>query len=366
MDADEPALFDLPPEKRPTASQRRQRGRNRETWTRTVTAEITIVDAEALQAAARRAEETAVTIGPFAEPDEGDIVGEGPAVQAAPDAFDALTSLLWPTDGMEGPLAADALRILSMEIEVEPESEDRGSLAWTVTVTLTDVHELRRLAAEANTKEAGLIADSLAAAWQFAADPYAPLRSIPGIAWRPGGVEVRPVAQTARPGTLTSRDVGPLLTWSSRDSTEEFVDLVLVRLEDLDLADLPAGHAVQVHAPKFERLLVASGGLAEQERHPLLRDQTVEHLDLDRETVRAREQALDGGDHRLPASVRPREGTPTGQVHHDVVAIERERGLRVATAPRGGVLAHHGVRVHADNAIALAVGHDCVPVNWCT
>ena len=35
-----------------------------------------------------------------------------------------------------------------------------------------------------------MIADSLAVAWKRAADPFAPLRSIPGTAWRQGEVDV--------------------------------------------------------------------------------------------------------------------------------------------------------------------------------
>lgn len=65
-----------------------------------------------------------------------------------------------------------------------------ATVTWTVTVKLTDVDELRRLAAGAHPDAAGLIADSLAVAWQRAADPFAPLASIPGIAWRPGQVDV--------------------------------------------------------------------------------------------------------------------------------------------------------------------------------
>jgi hypothetical protein len=200
MDANEPALFDRPPVEQPTISQRRQRGRNRETWARTVNAEVTIVDAEALREAARRVEGSAVTIGSPAEPHEEDMAAEDPGVETAADAFDALAWLLWPAEGMEGPLEAGAFRILSVDIEVEPESDDRGTLAWTVTVKLTDIHKLRRLGAEAYREEAGLIADSLAAAWQVAADPFAPLHSIPGIAWRPGPVAVHPVPKKARLG----------------------------------------------------------------------------------------------------------------------------------------------------------------------
>lgn len=62
--------------------------------------------------------------------------------------------------------------------------------ARTVTVKLTDVDRVRRLATQAHPEDAALIADSLAVAWQRAADPFAPLRSIPGIAWRPVKVDV--------------------------------------------------------------------------------------------------------------------------------------------------------------------------------
>jgi len=48
MDANEPGLFDLPDRERPATPERPLRGRNRETWARTATAEVTIVDAGAL------------------------------------------------------------------------------------------------------------------------------------------------------------------------------------------------------------------------------------------------------------------------------------------------------------------------------
>ena len=77
-----------------------------------------------------------------------------------------------------------------MECEVVRESADRGTATWTVTVKLTHVDRLRRLATAAHPDEAALITDSLAVAWQRAADPFAPIRSIPGIAWRPMKVDV--------------------------------------------------------------------------------------------------------------------------------------------------------------------------------
>lgn len=186
MDADEPGLFDLPDRVRPTSPEKPLRGRNRETWTRTATAEVTIIDAAALHEAVARVEENAVTIGLRADPEAEET---NPEVQPADDAFGALRWLIWPTDGMEVPLAAGAFRILSADSEIEAESIDRGTITWTVTVKLTDVDGLRRLAAEAHPGEAAAIADSLAVAWQRAADPFAPLRSIPGIVWRAGPVD---------------------------------------------------------------------------------------------------------------------------------------------------------------------------------
>ena len=48
MDATEPGLFDLPDRERSGTANRPLRGRNRETWARTATAEVTVIDAGAL------------------------------------------------------------------------------------------------------------------------------------------------------------------------------------------------------------------------------------------------------------------------------------------------------------------------------
>ncbi|HYO20022.1 MAG TPA: hypothetical protein VES02_15295 [Dermatophilaceae bacterium] len=190
MDANEPGLFELPARERPGTANRELRGRNRQTWARTATAEVTVIDAEALHEAAAPAAQNAVTIELRADPDVEDTEPGTSHVAPAGNAFDALGWLICPTAGLAGPLEAGAFRVLSMDSQVVAESGDRGTVTWTVTVKLTDVDELRRLAAEAHPDAGGLIADSLAVAWQHAADPFAPLRSIPGIAWRPGEVDV--------------------------------------------------------------------------------------------------------------------------------------------------------------------------------
>jgi hypothetical protein len=186
VDTNEPALFDLPDSEPLAPAERPQRGRNRETWARTATAEVTIVDAGALLEAAARAKQDAVTIGLGADPHFEDTEPGDPGMEPAREAFDALAWLIWPTDGMAESLEAGAFRILSVDSEVVAESVDQGTVTWTVTVKLTDVDELRRLASQAHPDEAELIADSIEVAWQCAADPFAPLRSIPGTAWRPG------------------------------------------------------------------------------------------------------------------------------------------------------------------------------------
>jgi len=190
MDANEPGLFDLPTLERPGTASWAVRGRNRQSWVRTAAAEVTVIDAGAVHQAAAQAAQNAVTIGLPADPDVKDTAPGSSDAVAAGSVFDALGWLLWPTAGMEGPLEAGAFRVISEDGEVVAESVDRSTVTWTVTIKLTDVDELRRLAAEAHPDAAGSIAHSLAVAWQCAADPFAPLHSIPGIAWRPGRVDV--------------------------------------------------------------------------------------------------------------------------------------------------------------------------------
>jgi len=190
MDAHEPGLLDLTDRESPAPPERLQHGRNRQAWARTATAEVTIIDAEALYEAAARVGENAGTIGIRAALDVERTELGGPDVEPVNDAFDAVRWLVWPTEGMERALEGGAFRILSVNSEVVAESVDRGTVTWTVTVKLTDVGELRRLAAQAHPEATASIEASLAVAWQCAADPFAPLRSIPGTTWKPGQADV--------------------------------------------------------------------------------------------------------------------------------------------------------------------------------
>lgn len=152
------------------------------------------IDAQALRDAASPAEENAVTMELNA-----DLTDNDPHVEASSDLFDVLVWMVWPTDGLEDLLEAGVFRILEVDTEIAPESEDEADLSWTVQVKLTDVPAFRHLAVRAHADESELIESTLAAAWQYAADPFAPLHSIPGIVWRPTQVAVRRIPRRVRP-----------------------------------------------------------------------------------------------------------------------------------------------------------------------
>ena len=194
MDNVEPGLFDLPepePEPAPQSSPARpRRGRNRETWSCTVTAAVSVDDPAAVTAELTRYQEDTVVVDAFS----GDVIEDPASEEAGPDPalppLEQLPWLIWPTRGLEELLEEGAFRVLDGTSTVLPEASDRGTLTWTVTVKLTDVQCLRQLATRAHPADADLIGDDLAVAWQRAADPFAPLRSIPGLSWRPLSVEV--------------------------------------------------------------------------------------------------------------------------------------------------------------------------------
>lgn len=190
MRADQAGLFDLPDPVISDLDPTPQRGRNRETWSMTATAEVIITDADALLRAAADQSEGMVLLDPSDEPAWADGPHETPDEASVDDPFDALAWLIWPTEGLESLLESGALRILSADSETVAESSDRGTATWRITVKLTDVGRLRQLAAEARPDQFAEISASLAVAWQHAADPFAPLHAIDGIDWEPGPVIV--------------------------------------------------------------------------------------------------------------------------------------------------------------------------------
>jgi len=189
---DELALFDLPtPQPQSAATDARTgQGRARETHARTVTADVTVQRIPVLREAALRAydDSPAIPIGD-ADDDRPDT-----REQIATDSSAALSWLLDPTQNLWPLLEADAIHLLAVDIDIDQTTPTPCRARWTVTVKLRDVAAFRQVALATcptdNVTAREEINRSLAAAWQHAADPYAPLRHIPGITFTPIEVTV--------------------------------------------------------------------------------------------------------------------------------------------------------------------------------
>jgi hypothetical protein len=198
--SDELALFDLPRPEQPAPRSRSGRGRARETYARTVVADVRVRRPEVLRCEALRVFDDSPTI----------VVAEVDPDHDAPDpregiASDWVAALGWlfdPTVDLWPLAEAGAFRLLGVKIDLSDQTADRCRLTWTVTAKLGDVTALRVIAAgacpEGDNGARAEIRESLGAAWQWAAEPYAPLRRVPGIVWTPveAWVEHRP-ARTA-------------------------------------------------------------------------------------------------------------------------------------------------------------------------
>lgn len=197
MGSDDPGLFDMVVDAAATAAMRPSRGRRRETWVCTVSADATIVDSAALDAAMAQAEADGFLVGILQ--DDGDEAAEdrGDGTVAG---FDRVGWLLWPTDGLDSVLEADAFDVREVTTETAAVSDVEGTVTWSITVRLRDVSALRQFAVAAHPEESPAITESLVAAWQCAIDPFAPIRAVPGITWQPGAVEILHVPARAGSG----------------------------------------------------------------------------------------------------------------------------------------------------------------------
>jgi hypothetical protein len=204
-DEPEQALFDLlsaaVPE--PRRSPRTAAGRARETYLRRVVAEVSIVQPEVLRDEALRALDTGIVIVLGSADDEPD--DDDPREEISESSAVALDWLLDPTVGLAGLLEAEAFRLMDLQMSVAETAPVECSVQWTVTVKLQDVGALRAAALAVlpagDVPAAVEVQNSLAAAWNRAVDPYAPLRGIPGITWTGREVTVEQVlARAGRSG----------------------------------------------------------------------------------------------------------------------------------------------------------------------
>jgi hypothetical protein len=190
--ADQPGLFDLPAPDLPVAVSRVGRGRAREVYARTVVADVRVQRPAVLHIEALCSFDQSPTI----------VIGQDDVDEEAPDSRESLATdwtaalgwLLDPVPDLWPLIEADAVRLLEVETDLTGRTGDRCVVSWTVTVKLRDVAAFRDVAlARCPEGDAGVraeIGQSLATAWQWAADPYTPLRTIPGIAWTPVQVDV--------------------------------------------------------------------------------------------------------------------------------------------------------------------------------
>jgi hypothetical protein len=99
-------------------------------------------------------------------------------------------------------LEADAVQIVALEISVEETTAAQIRASWTVSVQLRDVPAVRELASAAcpatEPEARAEIEESFAAAWHWAAEPYGPLRGVPGVGWTPVEVTVEQIPARSR------------------------------------------------------------------------------------------------------------------------------------------------------------------------
>jgi hypothetical protein len=158
-----------------------------------VTVEVTVRRLPVLLDAAVRAFDgsVAVDLG-LGEVDTGDMGVDEAAdsrEQIGADPAAALGWLLDPTEEIWPLLAAGSAMVVGADIDTVELSTGRYRLSWTVAILLRDVAAFRRVASDAcpagDTAACAEIGQSLAAAWQWAAPPFAPMQRIPGIIWSP-------------------------------------------------------------------------------------------------------------------------------------------------------------------------------------
>jgi hypothetical protein len=178
-----PGLFDLPdPPPTPPARAFRDRGRRGERWTRTTVADLHVVDSATLRDAARRRLSDGITIDLGPADDDPGLLDPHEEITTS----DAAAVRWWiePTTGI-WPQLAEALRLDAVDLDATDESPQRVRARWSVTVTIADIHLLRR-----HTPSRDLSDDTFPELWNRAADPFAPLIHLPGATWEPISVEV--------------------------------------------------------------------------------------------------------------------------------------------------------------------------------
>jgi hypothetical protein len=179
----QPGLFDLPdPPPTAPAHAARDRGKRGERWIRTAVADLHVVDSATLRYAARRRLSDGITIDLGPADDDPDLLDPHEEITTS-----AAAAIRWWIESTTGtwPQLAEALRLDAVDLDTTDESPQRVHARWSVTVTITDIHLLRR-----HIPSPDLPDDTFPELWNRAADPFAPLTDLPGTTWEPISVEV--------------------------------------------------------------------------------------------------------------------------------------------------------------------------------
>jgi hypothetical protein len=182
---EQPGLFDLP-DPSPTSAMNTSRARGRRSKHRTLTAvaDVHVVDSAILREATRKRLTEGITIdlGPTGTTDDPDLLD--PLEEFTTSDAAAVRWWIEPTSGI-WPQLAEALRLDAVGLDATDESPQGVRARWSVTVTITDIHLLRRRTASPDLPD-----DPFPELWNRAADPFAPLTDLPGATWEPISVEV--------------------------------------------------------------------------------------------------------------------------------------------------------------------------------
>lgn len=181
---EQPGLFALPdPPPAPPVRVSVGRGRRGERWTRTVVADLHILDSRALRDAAHQylSEGTVIDLGP-ADADDADLLDPHEEISTSDAA--AVRWRVEPTTGV-WPQLAEALRLEAVDLDATDEGPRLVRVRWAVTVRIADAHLLRRPAPGQELAD-----ETFPETWNRAADPFAPLTGLPGATWEPIAVEV--------------------------------------------------------------------------------------------------------------------------------------------------------------------------------
>lgn len=181
MSEQTPALFDLPAPAMPPVTGSPGPGRSGQRWQRAVTAQVVVRDLAVLcdRALADFDSGTFIEIG---DADDDEDLPDTREVIAS-TAEGALDWLLDPTVGLWPLLESGAIRLEVAEHAVDQVADREFQVAWSVQLQLGDLAALRALAVQNAPEAADDINRSVAAAWNHAADPAAPLARIPAITW---------------------------------------------------------------------------------------------------------------------------------------------------------------------------------------